>query len=84
MSLWITRFVEVIFSLGLLFNIILFIPQAVKIYKKKEARDLSLITFMGFNVMQFFTAWHGYLVKDYLLMFGFAFSFLTCGVVTLL
>lgn len=84
MELWMTRFVETVFSLGLLFNIILFIPQAIKICKKKDARELSLITFAGFNVMQFFTAWHGYLVKDYLLMTGFAFSFITCGIVTYL
>ena len=32
--------------------------------------------------MQFFTALHGYLVSDYLLMGGFLLSFLTCGAVT--
>jgi len=82
MELWITRLVDTIFSLGLLFNVFLFIPQAIKIYKKKDASELSLLTFAGFNIMQLFTAWHAYLAKDYLLMTGFALSFVTCGIVT--
>ncbi len=84
MELWMTRFIEIVFSFGLLFNIFLFIPQAIKIYKKKDARELSITTFAGFNVMQFFTVWHGYLVKDYFLMTGFALSFSTCGIVSCL
>jgi len=76
--------VNTIFSFGLLFNVLLFIPQALKIYKEKNARELSLLTFAGFNIMQFFTAWHAYLVGDYLLMIGFGLSFITCGAVTCL
>ena len=79
-----SQFVDLIFSLGLFFNAILFVPQAVTIFRKKNAQGLSLLTFGGFNVMQFFTALHGYLVKDYLLMGGFLLSFLTCGMVTFL
>ena len=75
--------VDFVFSLGLFFNAALFIPQAITLYKTKDAKGNSIITFAGFNVMQFFTAWHGYLVKDYLLMLGFILSFLTCGAVTL-
>lgn len=74
--------VDFVFSLGLFFNAALFIPQAITIFRHKNARGLSLLTFAGFNVMQFFTALHGYLVKDYLLMSGFLLSFLTCGIVT--
>lgn len=76
------NFVNLIFSLGMFFNVILFIPQAITLYRTKNSQGLSLFTFAGFNVMQFFTAWHGYLVKDYLLMSGFLLSFITCGVVT--
>ena len=75
--------VDFVFSLGLFFNAALFIPQAITLYKTKDTKGNSIITFAGFNVMQFFTAWHGYLVKDYLLMLGFILSFLTCGAVTL-
>lgn len=75
--------VDCIFSLGLFFNAALFIPQAVTLFKTKNTQGNSIITFAGFNLMQLFTAWHGYLAKDYLLMLGFLLSFLTCGVVTL-
>lgn len=77
-------FVDLVFSLGLFFNAALFIPQAVAIFRRKTSNGLSLITFAGFNVMQFFTALHGYLAKDYILMFGFILSFITCGIVTIL
>lgn len=84
MSSWLTIFVNTVFSLSLGFNILLFVPQAIKVYKKKQSQELSLFTFLGFNIMQFFTAWHGYLVKDYILMLGFGLSFITCGIVTYL
>jgi len=77
-------FVEVMFGLGLFFNAALFIPQAIKIFKKKTAGEVSLLTFAGFNVMQIFTVLHGYLNKDYVLMFGFLLSFILCAVVTFL
>ena len=76
-------FVDLIFSVGLFLNAALFIPQAIMLFKTKNTRGSSMITFFGFNVMQFFTMWHGYFEKDYLLMFGFLLSFLTCGAVTL-
>jgi MtN3 and saliva related transmembrane protein len=78
------EFVDLIFSLGLFFNAALFVPQAITLLRRKNSGGLSLLTFAGFNVMQFFTALHGYLVKDYLLMTGFLLSFVTCGIVTLL
>lgn len=81
---WLRYFIEVMFSLGLFFNAVLFIPQAVKLFRTKSAKGLSLITFAGFNVMQFFTILHGYLNKDYILMIGFLLSFIFCGVVTFL
>ncbi|HHF7349616.1 TPA: PQ-loop domain-containing transporter [Legionella feeleii] len=77
-----TQFVDLVFSLGLFFNAALFIPQAIAVFRNKSAMGLSLLTFGGFNIMQLFTAIHGYLAKDYLLMTGFLLSFLTCGVVT--
>ena len=74
--------INIFFILGLFFNAALFIPQAIKIFHVKNASGVSLITFAGFNIMQFFTVLHGYLSKDYLLMIGFLLSFITCGIVT--
>ena len=75
-------FVDTVFSLGLFFNAALFIPHAIALYKSKNVQGNSIITFAGFNVMQLFTAWHGYLVQDYVLMIGFLLSFVPCAVVT--
>ncbi len=82
--MWWKYLIEVSFSLGLFVNALLFIPQAVKIIRTKNAGDLSLTTFLGFNIIQFFTFFHGYLHKDYLLMIGILLSFITCSVVTVL
>ncbi|HEV2524658.1 MAG TPA: PQ-loop domain-containing transporter [Gammaproteobacteria bacterium] len=77
-------FVNIVFSLGLFLNAALFIPQALRIYRTKNAEGISLVTFVGFHIMQIFTVWHGYLVEDYALMVGFLLSFFTCGMVTCL
>lgn len=76
--------IETLFSAGMFINAILFIPQAIRLFQTKNSQGFSLITFAGFNAIQFFTILHGYLHKDYLLMIGTIISFLTCGVVTVL
>ena len=75
-------FIEIVFSLGLFINALLFIPQIVRLFKTKNSQGVSLLTFAGFNVIQLFTILHAYLHKDYLLMIGFLLSIITCGVVT--
>jgi len=81
---WLKISIETFFGLALFVNAVLFIPQAIKLFQKKDSKELSLITFMGFNVIQFFTILHGILFKDYLLIIGVALSFITCGLVTIL
>lgn len=83
-NLSLVDFVNIVFSLGLFLNAALFIPQALRIYRTKNAEGISLFTFVGFHIMQIFTVWHGYLVEDYALMVGFLLSFFTCGLVTCL
>jgi MtN3 and saliva related transmembrane protein len=82
--LWFKNFIETFFSLGLFINALLFIPQIIKLYKTKSSEGFSLITFFGFNFIQIFTIFHGYLHHDILLMFGYILSFVTCGSVTYL
>lgn len=72
------------FGVGMFLNAILFIPQAVKIYKTKNATDLSPITFIGFNIIQIFTILHAYINDDYTLMLGMIMAFIFCGVITFL
>lgn len=74
--------IEFAFGLCLLFNAFVFIPQAVKVYRSKNVEGLSLMTFFGFNVVQIFTLLHGYINKDYVLMYGNLLALLFCGVVT--
>ncbi len=76
--------VEFGFSISLLVNAILFIPQAYIIYKTKSVKDVSLVTFIGFNVIQLFTMLHGILTHDYILVIGYLLSIVTCGTVSFL
>ncbi len=72
------------FSISLLANAALFIPQIVTLLKKQSALGVSLITFVGFNIIQLFTMLHGLLEKDYLLAGGYLLSLITCGCVSCL
>ena len=74
--------IEIGFSLSLLVNALLFVPQAIKLYRLKNATGLSLLTFAGFNVIQLFVILHGFLQKDYLLAWGVLLSLITSGVCT--
>ena len=78
------QFIQFGFSISLLANALLFIPQIFSIIKCKSASGVSLITFVGFNIIQFFTMLHGVLVHDYLLAAGYLLSILTCGTVSVL
>ncbi|GHU20205.1 hypothetical protein FACS189472_11160 [Alphaproteobacteria bacterium] len=81
---YIEYFIEVVFGFGMFINAALFIPQAVEIYKTKNADGVSLTTFAGFNIIQLFTILHGYIHLDYILMFGSALGLIFCASVTFL
>ena len=81
---WIESLVESVFALGLFVNAILFVPQAIALYKSKSAVGQSLVTFAGFNLIQLFTILHAYIHKDFLLFIGYLAAFITCGAVTVL
>jgi MtN3 and saliva related transmembrane protein len=73
--------IEAGFSVGLLINALLFIPQILAIYRAKSAKG---VTFFGFNLIQLFTMFHGLIKKDYLLTLGYLLSLITSGIVTAL
>lgn len=73
---------EFLFAAGLFINAALFIPQIILLLKKKHSDELSLTTFLGFCLIQFFIIVHGLYLQDWLLVFGYALSLLTCGTVT--
>ena len=76
--------VTFLFGLGFIVNASLFIPQTIRIIKTKSARNISLITFAGFNLIQLDGVLYGYYQNDLILMYGNLISFLTCGTVTFL
>lgn len=76
--------VDFIFSIGLFINGSLFAPQALKIFKLKSAKDLSLTTFVGFLATQLSAVFYGYIHKDLILLYGYLYAFIMCGIVTIL
>lgn len=78
------KLTELLFAIGLFINAALFIPQFTLLLKKKHAEDVSVITFLGFCLIQFFTVIHGIYAKDWILVIGYILSLLTCGSVTAL
>jgi len=74
--------VAVIFGLGLLGNALLFVPQALAVWRKKTDEGISLITFAGFCLLQIISVVHGLYQHDMSLVLGMAASFVTCGTAT--
>ncbi|MFO1258079.1 MAG: PQ-loop domain-containing transporter [Gammaproteobacteria bacterium] len=73
-----------LFSFSLFANAMLFVPQAVKIIRKKQSKDLSLITFLGFGIFQLIAVAYGWLKEDNIILIGYLLSFITCGSVSAL
>jgi MtN3 and saliva related transmembrane protein len=78
------QLVAVIFGLGLLCNALLFVPQAIAVWRKKTDVGISLLTFGGFSVLQAIGIVHGIYQHDVSLILGMAASLLSCGTVTLM
>ncbi|MGA7340625.1 MAG: PQ-loop domain-containing transporter [Terracidiphilus sp.] len=78
------QLVAVIFGVGLLGNALLFVPQAIAVWRKKTDEGISLLTFGGFCVLQILGVIHGLYEHDNSLIVGLGASFLTCGTVTAL
>jgi MtN3 and saliva related transmembrane protein len=76
--------VEFCFSTALFINAILFVPQAIELFKTKNANNLSLTTFLGFNLIQVAIILHGIFKKDWLLVTGMCLSLVSCGTVSFL
>lgn len=77
----IKNIVESFFSAALFINALLFIPQAIKIYREKNAKDISLLTFSGFLFIQLTIVLHALIKHDFTLFYGYIFSMITCGAV---
>lgn len=60
----------------------LFIPQAIKIWRTKTAKGVSIPTFVGFNVLQVIGLVHGFINNVPELIPGMIVSLVLCGAVT--
>jgi MtN3 and saliva related transmembrane protein len=74
--------VAVIFGLGLIGNALLFVPQALAVWRKRSGEGVSLVTFGGFSILQAVGIVHGLYQGDMSLTVGMAASLVTCGTVT--
>jgi MtN3 and saliva related transmembrane protein len=84
MQEYVIWFIEVVFGLAMFINAVLFLPQAIKLYKTKNTKGLSLITFFGFDIIQLVSILHGYIRNDKIFMFGMLLSLIFCGSITFL
>jgi MtN3 and saliva related transmembrane protein len=84
MQEYVKYFIDLIFGVAMFLNAMLFIPQFITLRKTKDSGGLSLITFAGFNFIQIATIFHGYLYKDYMLMYGYILTLFISGSVTFL
>jgi uncharacterized protein with PQ loop repeat len=78
------QFVAIVFGIGLFGNALLFVPQAIAVWRKKTDEGVSLVTFGGFCLLQILGVIHGFYEHDNSLILGLGASFLTCGTVTAL
>lgn len=72
--------INIIFEIGLMVNAFLFIPQAIRIFKRKNSKGVSLLTFGGFWCIQIFIFLHAIIQKDWWLGIGSILGLITCGI----
>ncbi|MCK4608241.1 MAG: hypothetical protein KAT71_02055 [Gammaproteobacteria bacterium] len=76
--------IEVATSIALFANAFFFLPQLLMLIKAKNAKNLSLLTFMGFNIIQVFFIIHGIIQHDLILILGYILALSMCGSITYL
>lgn len=76
--------IEFFFSIGLAINVLLYIPQILRLLQLKHANDISLTTFAGFNLTSLFICLHAMIIGDKWLMIGYSFTCLANTIVTAL
>src|SRR3990167_9389215 len=72
------------FASALFINALLFLPQLRLMIKTKSSRDVSLVTFLGFLIIQLTVVLHGIIHQDYLLIWGYSLSMVVCGILVAL
>lgn len=76
-------YIEIFFTVAAIGNSLLFIPQIIRLLKEKHAREVSFITFFGFNVINVAYLLHGLVKNDHILLITSGLSTLANSIVTL-
>jgi MtN3 and saliva related transmembrane protein len=73
-----------IFAAGWLISGVLFALQAIKIYRKKDAEGISIVTFAGFALLNTNAALYGYLSGNPLWLPGTLLAAVSCTCIALM
>ena len=73
------RWITVIYGLSLAANALLYIPQAVKIFKEKSSQNVLLVTFSGFFILLIIAFLYGVANDDKVQAVGSALGVIACG-----
>lgn len=84
MAITIVFIVQIMFGAALFLNAFIFFPQALRIFREKSAKGVSLLTFSGILYCQLAMLFHGLVIKDHLFILGYAISLFSCSMVVLL
>lgn len=76
--------ISALFGGALFVNACLFIPQIIRLYQKKNSEDVSLLTFLGFNIINLLAFLYGITIVNWILIAGYGLSLLMNSLVTLL
>ena len=79
-----TTVINFIFGIALFINALLFCPQIVKLIKEKNSKDLSVVTFGGFLMIQLSAVCYGYVHRNFILLMGYLLSVIFCSAVVFL
>ena len=63
--------ITLLFSLALFVNALLFIPQALKLYKEKISTSTPLASFFCFIIIQLSAVMYGFIIHDYIIISGY-------------
>jgi MtN3 and saliva related transmembrane protein len=76
---FLNEIITFLFGAALFINAALFLPQIYALWKSRDAKGISLLTFFGFCLIQLVTVCYGLSKHDYLLAGGNALSLLLCS-----
>ena len=75
--------INILYELTMYGLVITFLPQIIRIIKKRNVEGISLIAFLGFGILQFISAVHGYYTHNTPLLISMILSMIATGIIVL-